>query len=291
MYLESPGYIKHVKRWIHVQYSKSSTLLEFGSRGENPELTNSPEWLLERRGQVMVLSSPRIPGQHYATSVQQLLDAVNELENLHAADYVHGDIRAFNIIFSNSGARLIDFDMSGKVDQDSTRYPQGYAHRLLDGRRVGNPGERIMKRHDWRALMFILFTLHEVQPPPIRNQTLQHGLPPPPDDPNADYQQLYRLYQEAAKVNTEFARKENLLAERKAFSGNFAVATDPDAGEIEKLKGFLGRITNWTVSLSNEFEADLNELGLTGSHSCAAMSKVATGSPSRERASLITMDG
>jgi serine/threonine protein kinase len=109
VYIERNGFISGVETWIHLGESKSFTHLEFGSRGENPELTNSPEWLLERRGQLLVLSSPRIPGQHYATSVQQLLDAVNELENLHAAGYVHGDIRAYNIIFSDSGARLIDF--------------------------------------------------------------------------------------------------------------------------------------------------------------------------------------
>ena len=46
------------------------------------------------------------------------------LDKLHGLNYVHSDIRIENIVFpENASAKLIDFDLAGKVDE---RYPNGY---------------------------------------------------------------------------------------------------------------------------------------------------------------------
>jgi serine/threonine protein kinase len=182
MYLEPNNFISGVETWIHIVDSDSP--LKFGDRGENPEFTNSPRWLTKFGGQLMVLSSPYILGEHYATSVQQLLEAVNELDKLHSAGYVHGDIRAYNIIFKNDGICFIDFDIGGQVGIDSTKYTAGYTQYLRDGTRVGKPGEAILKRHDWRALMLILFEKHRVNPPLPKSQEPDpvERVPTPPVD-------------------------------------------------------------------------------------------------------------
>jgi RIO1 family len=227
MYLEPDGFIKSVEPWIHI--TDSTNPLKFGDRGENPELTDSPNWLRQRKGQVMVLSSPRLPGHHYASSVQQMLHAVKELDRMHTAGYVHGDIRAYNMIFNDDGVRLIDFDFSGKIGHNSTRYPQGYVQKLKDGSRVGNAGDPIVAWHDWRALIMVLFDRHDVTP----------------HDENRNYEEIVGLF-----------------AKRKSFLQSFAKGRDPDASEIEELKAFLRRIIDWDVSLHPEFEADLEKSGL-----------------------------
>lgn len=46
------------------------------------------------------------------------------LDKLHVLDYVHSDVRIENIVFpENAEAKLIDFDLAGKVDE---KYPLGY---------------------------------------------------------------------------------------------------------------------------------------------------------------------
>jgi aminoglycoside phosphotransferase (APT) family kinase protein len=82
----------------------------------------NPGWLWGFRGQLMIISSP-LCGVHYATSVRQLADLAHQLERLHNAGYVHGDFRAFNVIFDEEKAHLIYFDFGGKEGDDSTTYP------------------------------------------------------------------------------------------------------------------------------------------------------------------------
>jgi hypothetical protein len=98
-------------------------------------------------GRLMVLSRPS--SWVCTTQRQQLLDAVNQLHALHTAGYVHGDIRAFNIIFLGTGARLIDFDVGGQAGIS--------ANFLIDGR-VGSLGAPILKWHDWRTLIIVCFS-------------------------------------------------------------------------------------------------------------------------------------
>lgn len=46
------------------------------------------------------------------------------MDKLHVLDYVHSDVRIENIVFpENAEAKLIDFDLAGKVDE---KYPLRY---------------------------------------------------------------------------------------------------------------------------------------------------------------------
>ena len=62
----------------------------------------------------------------------QLIDfkpILETLDMLHELNYVHSDIRIENIVFPENGtpAKLIDFDLAGKVDEN---YPNGYNNSL-----------------------------------------------------------------------------------------------------------------------------------------------------------------
>ncbi|KAG7358092.1 RIO1 family protein [Nitzschia inconspicua] len=83
------------------------------------------------------------------------------LQALHEAGFVHGDIRAYNIVFKDrKKGWLIDFDFGGKSDVQT--YPKGYRQSLNDGIRIGEDGKAITKYHDWYALGTLMFTIHSI---------------------------------------------------------------------------------------------------------------------------------
>jgi serine/threonine protein kinase len=256
--------------WFHI---KDADPMEFGNRGENRNLTNSPDWLWEFKGQLMILSSPHIPGSHYATSVSQLQAAVEQLESLHNKGYVHGDIRAFNIIFGPGTADLIDFDIGGVENRDSTVYPEGYNQALRDSHRLGKAGKPITKRHDWRALCMVLFSLHIVLPPPRENANSDPQ--DAPESPGFAFQQMKDTLNEQSNL----LRRETLLQ-------RFAATQDPSPDEIRELKVLLEAIGSWNVGPSIEFQDRLSTVGLLGSSSAKDTSQLATGSTSKEPATI-----
>jgi hypothetical protein len=228
--------------------------MNFGN-GADRRLCNSPDWLWEGKGQLLILSSPYIKGKHYASSVKELLGVVSHLELLHEQGYVHGDVRAYNIIFSGDDGHLIDFDIGG-LDEESTKYPEGYNSALNDGIRRGKEGVRIRKYHDWRALIHVLFNLHHVDPP---NEEIE-------DVPlhETEQQELQRL-----RENNRRLRAKNGLRQEKVFlQRNFAREKEPSVAEISRLKSFLKDIDGWNVTLDINFEHDLSEQGFFGDGVC-----------------------
>jgi serine/threonine protein kinase len=76
--------------------------------------------------QLLVISVPYKKGSHIVNKLTDFIPIIQQLQELHAKGYVHGDIRGFNVLFSeNGGGGLIDFDFSGTPEKDS--YPPGYA--------------------------------------------------------------------------------------------------------------------------------------------------------------------
>lgn len=142
---------------------------------------NERNWLWEFRGKLLVLATPFRRGENYAKhGIMQFLPIIDHLKWLHDNDCVHGDIRAFNIVFSDSfddedttsstssfnpaKGCLIDFDFGGKCD-DNLVYPQGYINTLPDGGRRGTPGQPISKSDDWYALGQVIFGKHQIKLP------------------------------------------------------------------------------------------------------------------------------
>ena len=64
-------------------------------------------------------------GDHQSKSARQFIHILKQLDKIHKSDFVHGDVRMMNLIFSKTTdeAWIMDFDFVGKV---STYYPSDY---------------------------------------------------------------------------------------------------------------------------------------------------------------------
>jgi serine/threonine protein kinase len=242
-------FVDDAKELIHLKDTPSP--LFFGKRrdaGDDKHFSSSSNWFWEFRGQLMILSSPHLVGKHFATSVSQLLGVVEHLEQLHNKGYVHGDIRAYNIVFIEEDVKngikpngfLIDFDLGGKVGEESTKYPEGFTPTLNDGRRPVEGGSQITKQDDWHSLLYVLFFLHKVKPP-IRT----HGRP--------------------RSVQTRLQDAE-LFEDLSRFGSDFAFRNDPSSRDIEDLKQFLTKISTWDIMLEGGFQRQFNSCPLYGNN-------------------------
>ena len=110
-----------------------------------------------------VVSYPFIQGEHFACSVQQMIDVSEQLKELHEKDICHGDIRAYNMLFCKDvRSCLIDFDFSGETGKK--KYPLGYSHDIDDAKRHEKAvaGARLAKEHDCFSLASVM-ELHSCQ--------------------------------------------------------------------------------------------------------------------------------
>jgi hypothetical protein len=138
----------------------------------NPEQGCEPNTkehrLWQSGGELLVIAAPYREGTHCAKTPAEFEPIISELERLHEAGFVHGDIRGFNTVFTAVQGQgwLIDFDFGGKEDKPTTVYPDGYKKSLEDGVRPGIEKQRIRKWHDWRSLGYLIFQSHLFVPPP-----------------------------------------------------------------------------------------------------------------------------
>jgi serine/threonine protein kinase len=124
------------------------------------------DWIWKFKGQLKVITTPYHNGVHYATLPNQFVPIVDYLERMHANGYVHGDIRAYNMVLNYENSKdlkgwLIDFDFGGRIDE-SPKYPSGYVKSLDDGFRRGEPGETITVEDDWFALGQVIFQCYSL---------------------------------------------------------------------------------------------------------------------------------
>ncbi|KAG7357955.1 RIO1 family protein [Nitzschia inconspicua] len=133
------------------------------------ELSNQPSQELELKEELwtrssqdlLIIAVPYRDGRHYAESPADFLPIIDQLQALHKAGFVHGDIRAFNIVFKDDEKGwLIDFDFGGRSDVQT--YPTGYRRNLDDGTRMGEERETITKYHDWYAFGMLMFSIHYI---------------------------------------------------------------------------------------------------------------------------------
>ena len=172
---------------------------------------------------IQVVSTPYREGSHLAMRPKHFLPIIAQLQDLHGLGFVHGDIRAFNTIFSNEvdfPAYLIGFDLGGQ--HGKATYPKLYQRQLDDGSRIGVGGGTILKWHDWNAMGKLIFFIHLIDPP--------EG-------------QSYQI--------------DDYTFEKFWTSG---ISTDPSPDDIEKLKRQLQRWdeAGWTVVPSINFSQCLD---------------------------------
>lgn len=123
-------------------------------------------------GKVKAIAVTYHEGIHACRNLTQARSVIRELMDLHNEGFVHGDIRGFNMVFSENTDRafLIDFDFGGKLTVDDSKYPRSYKDGLPGGRRMGSAGESITKEYDVHDLAYALGTLHELQHLDIKDQ-------------------------------------------------------------------------------------------------------------------------
>jgi hypothetical protein len=98
---------------------------------------------------------PLIVGKHVPATMGEVSAVVEQLNKLHELRVVHGDVRAFNIVFG-AKSRLIDFDFAGMAGLK--RYPAGFKSDLNDTERHTEAKENqlLEKQHDNHSLAWIL---------------------------------------------------------------------------------------------------------------------------------------
>jgi serine/threonine protein kinase len=122
--------------------------------------------LFASMGQLQIIETPFEDGAHVCTSPSQAVSLIQELKSLHQKGFSHGDIRAYNCVFSDKGSHLIDFDFGGRAG--TVTYPEGYQTLLDDGTRIPDfvwaKDRAIQKWHDVYALVNLLLEYHIVSP-------------------------------------------------------------------------------------------------------------------------------
>ena len=94
-------------------------------------------------------------GDHRVKSIAQVILILRQLNKVHAAGFVHSDVRHTNIVFSYNGkhAWLIDFDLAAK---EGTPYPATYNSFLNEHHPSASPRQPRKKEHDCYSLGVIL---------------------------------------------------------------------------------------------------------------------------------------
>ena len=201
-----------------------------------------------------VLAVPYREGSHKVSKIKSFIPIIKQLEELHKAGFVHGDIRAFNVVFGESETEnkdgkknvpgfLIDFDFSG---EPGLSYPEGYNRNLDDGRRIGGveEHEKMEEWHDWYALGMLIFHIHRI------------GIP------------------EGNVANLkEFIRMRDFWLD---------LERQPEDKEIEHLKQLLGELddANYTIKPCTQLHLMLKN----SNEPTSAKKKGATGSPPKQLA-------
>ena len=72
---------------------------------------------------LQIIATPSHVGEHLASRPNQFLPIIKHPEDLHSKNYLHGDIRAYNMVLHNDPpenpfGKLIDFDYGGDIAPD-----------------------------------------------------------------------------------------------------------------------------------------------------------------------------
>jgi serine/threonine protein kinase len=104
-----------------------------------------------------ILKYDYIHGKHVASNPMQFSSILWQIQEIHKKEFVHGDIRLANIIFTPDyyESILIDFDNSALHGKDLYR---AGLQKVPDGGRAPNQVERMvmMKDHDWFGIITVM---------------------------------------------------------------------------------------------------------------------------------------
>eukprot|EP01094_Clydonella_sp_ATCC50884_P015404 TRINITY_DN25_c0_g1_i6.p1 TRINITY_DN25_c0_g1~~TRINITY_DN25_c0_g1_i6.p1 ORF type:complete len:480 (-),score=96.99 TRINITY_DN25_c0_g1_i6:100-1470(-) len=114
-----------------------------------------PDARVRDLGDLKVLEYKKIEGSHWPTTGEHVRLMIDNLTSLHGNNFVHGDIRASNMLFGEHGG-FIDFDFGGA--HGDRKYPEGYNPNINDGKRhVGAREKQPLEfSHDWFSLAAVM---------------------------------------------------------------------------------------------------------------------------------------
>ena len=293
LYEECPN-IKPVETVLHIVDTPTkdgAVVLKFGQKEpghqEQPANINEPDWLWQYQGQLKVIATKFYKGVHYATLPEHYLPIVAHLKELHTGGFVHGDIRAFNMVLdyddkdenNNYTGHLIDFDFGGEINENyvpqmtdngyiNPVYPSGYRHHLEDGFRLDLPGGQITESPDWYALSTIIFDLYKL---------------------------THEDFDEEDIINNEreLTPKEQMISDQKSRLESMQAVFTAKAGDYRTLKKspskffeeYLKLATNigFELKLTLKFSDSLKKCNFLPHPGPRIDSKGATGSPPKKK--------
>ena len=221
----------------------------------------------------LVISIPYHFGVHYATHPCHFLPIINHLESLHRQGFVHGDIRAYNMVlaYDDTDATnmcekkavkgwLIDFDYGGK--HNSVVYPKGYKQLLADGDRPGEADEHITIMDDWKSLFGLILTKYHIFPKEEDDDSLA-----------VKERQILRVTQLRTKIDWYYFAEPGAITNISDF--NYPASL---------MRGYLELIsTGYTILPIPSFRSDMEHCGLWNNPKRKNISSsAATGSPPKK---------
>jgi hypothetical protein len=98
----------------------ATNALEFGDPLSEDFELHRRDWLWTGRGKLLVIGTRYRHGRHHAEKPTEFLPIIEHLEYLHGRGYVHGDIRAFNMVLGGSTeARADPVDAAVGIAEDT----------------------------------------------------------------------------------------------------------------------------------------------------------------------------
>ena len=164
------------------------------------------------------------------------------------------------------------------------KYPNGYVHRLDDGLRLGRPGAKITKSHDWYALGKIIFNMHDLFHPKITSKNQPDNV-----EITEESHYWYALGKIIFNMRDLFypneqkcfkAVKERLRDMQEDFTNMDGDYEALQNGPNEFLRDYLelAKVNGFELKLTKEFRECLEECNLLPQSGPRIDSKGATGS-------------
>lgn len=148
-------YIDNSNGFVYKVYDSRE---HFTTRNPEPNLIfiENCEKIIDKK-KLIIIRYPFIPGSHIPPNSTQIQTLIQTLKNIHNQQYIHGDIRASNIVFADSDSKIIDFDLSCHIESIS-KYPSTYNIDIQDGKRHSDALPKSIMRieHDWFSLSVVL---------------------------------------------------------------------------------------------------------------------------------------
>lgn len=178
--LSDNGKLFLIENRVHKLFSKTAHavpnvdiihLINEAYRFKNVEVSN-----VDEGGRYLCMSYDFIDGDHEPKDLRQFKNIFMALDSLHKSNFVHGDVRLENMVFTDDikTGYLIDYDFSGK---EGELYPKNY-NGSLEGRHNFAQAEKPMsKKHDRFSLAFCVHQYFKDKTAKLRQKIWMESTP------------------------------------------------------------------------------------------------------------------